>query len=228
MTYKSNEKSFFESAVEKPVQEVKEEFENLEKKGAKKVLKWYDFGASSFRAELKKHPAQYFFLFITTFLGSVITSAVALLGLSGNLLSLVMPQQAPKTTSVKAVMISNKEAENIKFDPLLLASKLRKNESDFEIIDIRNANDFKSGHIITAKNLPVYDTPIVNKSGDLDAETVKKAFEIYLKSDKFLIIYAQNAYSTIPNDVANILSSGSKKVKVLAIGWEEWLHLEGK
>jgi rhodanese-related sulfurtransferase len=224
MTYKTKEKSFFETAVEKE----KEEIEQLEKKGAKKVLKWYDFGASSFRAELKRHPAQYFFLFVTTFLGSVITSSIALLGLSGNLLTFFVPHQAPKTTAVKAVQISGKEAENNKFDPLLLASKLRKQDTDFEIIDIRNFTDYKNGHILHAKSIPVYDTPLVTKSGDLNPEAIKNAFKTYLGTDKTLIIYAQNAYSTLPSDISSLLTSDAKTVKALAVGWEEWLHLQTK
>ena len=62
MTYKTKEKSFFEKTIEeeivKPVQETKEDLQELEKKGAKKVLKWYDFGAASLRDEIKRRPAQ--------------------------------------------------------------------------------------------------------------------------------------------------------------------------
>lgn len=232
MIYKTKDKSFFDTNIEEEVkntvQDAKEELEDLQKKGTKKVLKWYDFGASSLRTEIKKRPAQYFFLFITTFLGSVITSSIALFGFSGNILSqFVAPQSAPKVVAVQGVAIPS-EVVIQKFDPLLLASKLRKRDNDFDLIDIRSVADFKRGHILNAVSVPVYDTVLVTKSGDLDSEMVKKAFKDYLGTDKLLIIYAQNSYSTLPADVASLLNSVTKKVKPLAVGWEEWLHLQEK
>lgn len=231
MTYKTNEKSFFEKTIEneivKPVQETKEELEVLEKKGARKVLKWYDFGASSLRDEIKRRPAQYFFLFITSFIGSALTTGAALIIFSGNLVAQFMPKPAPQVRSaqVTGVPVTIKVQ---KYDPLLLASKLRKRETDFELIDIRSASDFNKGHILNAVSLPVYSTGMVTKEGDLDSETIKKAFKEYINTDKFLIIYAQNAYSTIPLDVAALLGTGEKKVKALAVGWDEWVHLQTK
>lgn len=226
MTYKTKEKSFFEKTIEeeivKPVQETKEDLQELEKKGAKKVLKWYDFGASSLRDEIKRRPAQYFFLFITSFIGSALTTGAALIIFSGNLIAQFVPKPVPKVESSQTV----KAPMNIsKYDPLLLASKLRKNETDFELVDIRSASDYSRGHILGAVSLPVYSTGMVGNSGDLDTEGIKEAFKKYMVTDKFLIIYAQNAYSTIPSDIAAILSTDKKKVKALAVGWEEWLHL---
>jgi rhodanese-related sulfurtransferase len=226
MTYKTKEKSFFEKTIEeeivKPVQETKEDLQELEKKGAKKVLKWYDFGASSLRDEIKRRPAQYFFLFVTSFIGSALTTGAALIIFSGNLIAQFVPKPVQKVESSQTVKTP---VEVSKYDPLLLASKLKKNESDFELVDVRSASDFGHGHIINAINIPVYSTDMVGKSGDLNRDSIKKAFEKFVKTDKFLIIYAQNAYSTIPSDIAAILGTGDKKVKALAVGWEEWLHL---
>lgn len=226
MTYKSKEKSFFEDTILKE----KQGFANLEKKGARKVLKWYDFGASSLRVEIKKHPAQYFFLFISTFLGSVITSSLALLGFSGNLLTMVTVHNPPQKSNAVQVagMTSKTDISVQKFDPLLLASKLRKNEKDFVIIDIRSAQDYKKGHILTASNLPIYNTALVTKNGDLDGPAVKKAFEPHLTPGKLIILYGQNAYSSLSSDIANLLTTEENPVKALAIGWDEWLHLESK
>ncbi len=215
MTYKSSEKSFFES--------VKEKEKEVEEVGTKKALKWYDFGSSKLRAEIKRRPAQYFFLFISTFFGSVVTSSVALFIFSGNIIAQFT---APKTTAkVEAVQTTNKQAESQKYDPLLLSSKIAKQEKDYELVDIRGVSDFLSGHIKGSVNVPVYGTSLVTKSGELDPEAVKITFKNYLKTDKVLIIYAQNAYSTIPQDLVSLLSSDSKKVKALAVGWDEWKHL---
>ena len=67
MLYRKKDTSFFENAVEKEKNEISE----LKEKGAKKILKWYDFGSLSLRSEIKRRPAQYFFLFISTFLGII-------------------------------------------------------------------------------------------------------------------------------------------------------------
>ncbi len=226
MTYKTKEKSFFEKTIEeeivKPVQETKEDLQELEKKGAKKVLKWYDFGASSLRDEIKRRPAQYFFLFITSFIGSALTTGAALIIFSGNLIAQFVPKPVQKVESSQTVKVP---VAATKYDPLLLASKLRKNETDFELVDVRSSEEFNRGHIMGAVSLPVYSTEMVGKSGDVDVASIKEAFKKYTTTDKFLIIYAQNAYATIPSDIAAILSTGKKEVKALAVGWEEWQHL---
>lgn len=225
MAKKDEGSFFFENALEKE----KEELQKLERKGAKKVLRWYDFGASKLRDEIKKHPAQYFFLFISTFLGSVITSSLAFLGFTGNLLTLFVPRSStPKVEAVQELQVSQKTVESNKYDPLLLASKLRKNETDFEVVDIRSTAEFQKGHILSAKNVPVYDTILITKSGGVDQEGVKKAFKDYMDSPKLLIVYAHSSYSTIPAEIAAILSSDIKKVKALAVGWEEWLQLQDR
>lgn len=223
MTYKSSEKSFFEEKVE----DAKEDLEKLEKKGARKALKLYDFGSSKLRAEMKAHPAQYFFLFISTFFGSVVTSSVALFIFSGNLLAqFSVPAPQPKLVAV-ASMTTQKVAHT-KYDPLLLADKLKKNESDFELIDIRSEAEYAKGHILTAVNIPIYGTDAINKKGDLDSATIKKLFADLVDKDKVVIIYAQNSYASLPLDIVTLLTPKSHNMKVLAVGWEEWLHLQGK
>lgn len=220
MTYKSNEKSFFYKE--------REELENIEKKGTKKALKLYDFGASKLRSEIKKHPAQYFFLFISTFLGSVITSSIALFGFSGTIIAqfaaphlVVRPTEAPKVASAQKVV------ETEKFDHLLLAQKLRKNESEMVIVDIRSKKDYNAGHIVTSINIPVYGSVLINEEGNLDADSLLASFKEKIKVDSLIIIYGPNSYSSLPSDVATILTVAGKKAKPLAVGWEEWEHLEG-
>lgn len=227
MTYKSNDKSFFEEVFEKPVQDTQEEIADLEKKGKRKFLKLYDFGASKLRNEIKRKPGQYFFLFITSFLGSMITTGAALFMFSTNLVVQFVPKPAQQVQGTQAY--ENKKIVPVdKYDPLLLAAKLKKNEVDFEIIDIRPMSEYLSGHINGAINIPVYGTEIVNKNGDIDTDSLKLVFKQYLLTDKLLVIYAQNSYSTIPNEIAVLFSSPAKRVKALAVGWEEWLHLNSK
>jgi rhodanese-related sulfurtransferase len=221
MTFKSKEKSFFDNAVDG----TKEEIGKIEEKGTKKALKWYDFGFTKLRSEIKKHPAQYFFLFISTFFGSVVTTLVGLFVFSSNILNFFVPQEPQK---VNGVQVASKEVSEVRYDPLLLASKLRNQDTDIEIVDIRNLTDYKNGHILHAKSVPVYDTSLVTKNGDLEEGGIRNAFRQYMATNKLLIIYAQNTYSTLPSDIASLLNSGGKNVKALAIGWEEWLHLQTK
>lgn len=224
VSYKTNEKSFFEEAFE----EQKEKFEELEEMGAKKVLKWYDFGSSKLRQEIKAKPAQYFFLFLTSFLGSVITSSVALIMFSGNLYAqFAAPKPVPAVASV-STSIPERKVPGTRYDSLLLASKLRANDQTLHVIDIRSAEEFKKGHITGAINLPVYGSKLVNDAGEIDGKGIKELFSDYVKSGKMIIIYAQNSYSTIPVDIVGLLDSETTVVKALAVGWEEWLHLQTK
>ncbi len=227
MTYKSNEKSFFEEILEKPVAETKEGFDELEKKGKKKFLKLYDFGASKLRDEIKRKPGQYFFLFLTSFLGSVLTTTAGLIMFSGNLVAQFAPKQEQRVQGAQTQEVK-KVVKVDEYDPLLLASKLRKGEVDFEIVDIRPMSEYLAGHIKGAINIPVYGSEIVNKDGDIDQDALKLAFKQYLLTDKLMIVYAQNSYSTIPGEIASLFSSPAKRVKALAVGWEEWSHLNSK
>lgn len=220
MTYKSKDKSFFENLVE----DKKDDLEKIEEKGSKKFLKMYDFGASKLRDEIKKRPAQYFFIFISTFFGSVVTSSVALFIFSGNLIAqFTVPKDSPEKT--QAVRVSEADAVIQKYDPLLLASQLRKKETGFTVIDIRPAKEYIAGHILGAVNIPVYETELVSREGDINKQGIKDAFSKYLTDDNILIIYAQNSYATIPTQIAAALETGERTVKALAIGWEEWSFL---
>lgn len=217
MTYKSNDKSFFEKE--------REELNKIEQKGARKALKIYDFGASKLRVEIKKHPAQYFFLFISTFLGSVITSSVALFGFSGTIIAQFASPKLQARAELPAVETAPKVVETNKYDHLLLASKLRKNEDDIILIDIRSVEEFKKGHIVTAINVPVYESGMVTKEGDLEVESIMKAFS-KLKGEELIVLYGPNSYSSLPGDIAFVLEKAGLKVKALAVGWEEWSHLQ--
>lgn len=227
MTYKSKDKSFFDeiykNEIKETIEEGKEELEKLEKKGAKKFLRFYDFGASKLRSEIKRRPAQYFFLFLTSFLGSVITSSVALFIFSGNLVAQFVPK--PESAVMSAQSSNVKSIKPQEYDPLLLASKLRKKDKDFTLIDIRSKEDFAKGHIITAVNLPVFGTDLISKNGDINEPEIKKMMAKYLEVDNLVIIYGQNSYSTIPMDIAVLLAGRFPHVKPLAVGWEEWAYL---
>jgi hypothetical protein len=69
---------------------------------------------------------------------------------------------------------------------------------------------------------------MVTKSGDLDVDAVKAAFSNYIGTTKVMVIYAQNSYSTLTNDVAAVVANGDKEAKALAVGWEEWRILHVK
>jgi len=146
---------------------------------------------------------------------------------SGNLIAQFVPKPA---TQVQGIQVAeNKKVAHVeKYDPLLLASKLKKKETNFEIIDIRSVSEFLSGHIAGAINIPVYGTDIINKNGDIDQDALKLTFKQYLLTDKLMIIYAQNSYSSLPQEIATLFSSPAKRVKALAVGWEEWFHLNSK
>lgn len=220
MAYGQDGKSFFEKE--------REELQKLEQKGTKKALRLYDFGASSLRAEIKKHPAQYFFLFISTFLGSVITSSIALFGFS----STIIAQFAAPTLQAKAEppikVESQKVVKTEKYDHLLLASKLKKGEKDLSIIDIRTKNEYDTGHIVTAVNIPVYETEMVTNEGNLDGELVARAFQEVIGLKKPIVVYGANAHAVLPDEIAGLLSKEGAVIKPLAVGWEEWELLHSK
>lgn len=224
MTFKSKDKSFFDeiySDIKEPIEDKKEE---IEKKGKRKFLKFYDFGTSRLRNEIKRRPAQYFFLFLTSFLGSVITSSVALFIFTGNVITKFAPKPEEQVMSATA-QVENEKKEIEKYDPLLLASKLKKGDNDFLLIDIRSKEDYEKGHIVNAVNLPVFGTVLMSESGTLNKEGIEKALTGIIQGDKIVILYGQNAYSTTPTTIANLLIGQYPNIKPLAIGFDEWAFL---
>lgn len=217
VSLRDGEKSFFEKE--------REELEKLEQQGAKRALKLYDFGVASLRAEIKKHPAQYFFLFLVSFLGSVITSSVALFGFSGTIIAQFASPQLQAKAEQPAAVSKPKVVETEKYDHQLLASKLTEGEDDFVIVDTRVKEEYDKGHIVTAINIPVYESEMVTKEGNLDGELVAKAFARVRESEKVIIIYGPNGYATLPGDIAALLNKEGVSAKPLAVGWEEWEHL---
>ncbi len=220
MAYGQTGKSFFEQE--------KEEISRLEKKGSRKFLKLYDFGSSSLRAEIKKRPGHFFFLFITSFVGSVVTTTFALFGLSANILAQFASPQLQAKAEPPAKVEAKKVVETEKYDHLLLASKLRKEEDDFVIVDIRSEKDFEAGHIVTAVSIPVYETDLVTEKGDLDGEAVANAFQEVAELKKLVIVYGPNAYAVLPDEIAVLLSKEGVSIKPLAVGFKEWEFLNSK
>lgn len=209
-------------SFEKSLEREKKQFQELEKEGTKQVLKWYDFGMISLRREIKAHPAQYFFLFITSFLGSVITSAFGLYGFSVNLNSKISPPVLGATSSAKTQQVQKEDNVLVsKFDASLLLSKIKAKDKNYALIDIRSKKDFQNGHIKGAINIPVYGTALVSQNGDLDEVGINKAFRDVNKTN-LVIVYAQNEFDSVPQAISQMLSKSKQTVKPLSVGWSEW------
>lgn len=223
MTYKSRDKSFFDEIYKDIKEPLEEKAEEIEEKGKRKFLKFYDFGTSKLRSEIKRRPAQYFFLFLTSFLGSVITSSVALFIFAGNLVTQFAPNPEAEVMSAKTQVVKTAELE--KYDPLLLAQKLKKGDRDVLLIDIRSKEDYEKGHIVTALNLPVFGTGLMSESGNLNEAGIEKAMSGVIKDGQIVVLYGQNAYSTTPTAIAQLLMDQYPDIKPLAIGFDEWIFL---
>ena len=201
-------------SFEKSLEREKKQFQELEKEGAKKVLKWYDFGMVSLRREIKARPAQYFFLFLTSFLGSVITSAFGLYGFSTNINSKLTPPVLGVSSNVQTQQIQ-------KFDASLLLSKIKDKDKNYILIDIRSKKAFEDGHIEGSINIPVYGTALISQNGDLDKIGISKAFNSMGKTS-LVVVYAQNEYDSVPQEISQIISSENLTAKPLSVGWSEW------
>lgn len=209
-------------SFEKSLEREKKQFAELEKEGTRKVLKWYDFGMISLRREIKAHPAQYFFLFITSFLGSVITSAFGLYGLIGAQMNSKSFPVLGASSSAQTQQVQ-KEAyiSTQKFDASLLLSKIKSKDKNYALVDVRSKLAFENGHIEGAINIPVYGTSLVLQNGDLDKNGINKTFS-GLNKASLVIVYAQNEYDSVPQEVSQILSGKNQTVKPLSVGWSEW------
>lgn len=105
-------------------------------------------------------------------------------------------------------------------DPVMLLQKIKQQDNDFVLIDIRSSKEFNLGHIVGAINIPAYVKPQDNiKSRAKDHEFISK---FYNYKSKHIIIYSYWQDSQITSDVISLLLKNGYSVKKLSVSWYEF------
>lgn len=196
----------------------------LKKKKHILTLHSFDFSAYQMREAILKNPLDFANIFLASLIITIVISTLCLLlvfnkielGFSAPSFSLFTPGTVTFRGSSSKVIS--------RFDPFALATLIKKNDHGYTLVDVRSKEVFENAHIKTAVSVPVFNTSIIQKDGSVNARMVNRAFSNIMKTDKIIILYGDSAYSQYPLDVASVL--GNERVKVLAVGFNEWAHLQ--
>lgn len=203
-----------------------ESLQELKKEGKFFILHWFDFIMLSFRKELKQKPKEFLLLFTLGVIISIAFFSFLIYGfMYGISVNLSLPTFSAPNFAQFQILSSGRNNPGKVFDPVLLISKIKKNDTDYVLIDVRGKDEYEKGHITTSISIPVFGTDMLQSDGSVDSRKIKNAFK-GRTDKKIVILYGHTAYSSFPHQVAEVLDKSGKKVKVLGIGWNEWAHFK--
>jgi rhodanese-related sulfurtransferase len=98
--------------------------------------------------------------------------------------------------------------------------------TNYILVDVRSEEEYRSGHIIGAINIPVYRSPNSSINLDTDVDEAAAIVENFraLPKDKEIIIYCYSAACMSGRKVGKLLAENGIYVKILNIGWNEWRY----
>jgi len=110
--------------------------------------------------------------------------------------------------------------------PHSLRLRMDAGHTNYILVDVRSEEEYRSGHIIGAINIPVYRSPDSSINLDTDVNEAAAIVEKFkaLPKDKEIIIYCYSAACMSGRKVGKLLAENGIYVKLLNIGWNEWRY----
>jgi rhodanese-related sulfurtransferase len=105
-----------------------------------------------------------------------------------------------------------------------LRGKLDKGGKDVLIVDLRSAEEYEKGHIVSAINIPAYKDPNTPAYEEVDRIVSQFKKAISENPNKEVITYCYSAACMTGRKVGKMLSDNGVFVKTLNIGWNEWKY----
>lgn len=124
--------------------------------------------------------------------------------------------RAPLATSL--VTLSQTEY----FDPLDIASVIKKKKSTVIFLDIRSADEYKKEHIKQALSLPVYKI----KNGNIEYVDIATLSFKGIDSSKLIVIYGPSSSFQKQQTLLSELKKKGYAAQLLAVGWNELRHFQ--
>lgn len=217
MAQKEKKQTFYKTTL------TKESLNDLEKEGKYYVLHWFDFIVLHLRRQFRRKPLELVVLFMLSFLGSVLISALVLL-LILNKIELRFSLPTVPFLQTAGISLNSSGAQVSAYDPMALVHLIKKNDQTYVLVDVRSAKEFDEGHIKTAISIPVLGAEYLAANGEIKDGTLKEMFTSKIRNKSLVILYGQTQFSTYPESVATFLDQSGRRVKVLKIGWNEWAH----
>lgn len=104
--------------------------------------------------------------------------------------------------------------------PHNLRERMAHGKDDYVLVDVRAAEDYERGHIVTAINI---DT---GTGAERTTDDVLREFERVVEDnpDKEIITYCYSAACMNGRKVGNFLAENGVYVKEMTVGWNEWRY----
>ncbi len=105
--------------------------------------------------------------------------------------------------------------------PHSLRKKIADGKQDFVLVDLRSAEEYEKGHIVSAVNIPAYSDP--DHSAYDEVDRIVSSFEA-LPKGKDIVVYCYSIPCMTGRKVGAMLTKHGLYVQHLGIGWNEWRY----
>ena len=105
--------------------------------------------------------------------------------------------------------------------PHSIRKGIQEGKSDFILVDLRSAEEYKKEHIVGAVNIPAYKDKDTSDYGAVDR--IVGAFQA-LPKNKNVIVYCYSMPCMTGRKIGQMLTEHGIYVQHLNIGWNEWRH----
>lgn len=96
-------------------------------------------------------------------------------------------------------------------DPYEVLLSITNDPDTYVLFDLRNSEAYAAGHIIRALNV------------SLDKEELLR--HAAAAKERIIVLYSHSQFAQDPFDAYQILSENGYRARVLAVGWNEWAHM---
>jgi len=115
----------------------------------------------------------------------------------------------------------------VNISPHGLRKRMDKGDINYNLVDVRSAEEYEKEHIVGAINIPLYkdsNTSISLEKEENEKERILNSFKDLLKQEKEIILYCYSSPCMSGRKVGKLLADNGIYVKTMNIGWNEWKY----
>ena len=142
-------------------------------------------------------------------------------GALGGVLAASVLNAPPEKTKEKLIAEFYDIENAVHVSPHSLRRKMDQGVSDYTLVDLRSAEEYRREHIIGAVNIPAYKN--ANTPAYEEVERIVGAFKA-LPKDKQVIVYCYSTACMTGRKIGKMLAKDGIYVQHLGIGWNEWRY----
>lgn len=144
---------------------------------------------------------------------SVIVTIPLVAGLIGGFVGYYLASHKPITQNERISNFYEDEMATV-VSPTTLKKWIDDKDTNYILVDLRNATEYNASHFVTAINIPAVS---------LNTDQIIAAF-IKLPKNKEVVIHCYSSYCTLGRQVGQALAEHGIYVHELSVGWSELMY----